>query len=117
MPPTTAYLTSPVGYVRLHGRNPGNSLGAFQPDAQRQQQHNYLYSPGELSDWKKRTEKLARNAQNVFVVFNNDPLGKSMVNSLQMQHAFDTERRLAPYPLLCRYRMELEPAFTASQLA
>ena len=30
MPPT-AILTSEVGYVRLHGRNPQNSLGAFEP--------------------------------------------------------------------------------------
>ncbi|HEY3743614.1 MAG TPA: DUF72 domain-containing protein [Bryobacteraceae bacterium] len=115
MPPTS-FLTSAVGYVRLHGRNPGNSLGAFQADAPRQQQHNYLYSPGELMDWKKRIEKLKRHAEEVYVVFNNDPLGKSLVNSLQMQHAFDSERRLAPYPLLCRYRMELEP-FTASRRA
>ncbi len=28
MPPT-AYLTSGVGYVRLHGRNPQNSIGAY----------------------------------------------------------------------------------------
>ena len=113
MPPTS-FLTSPIGYVRLHGRNPGNSLGAFQPDAARQQQHNYLYSNPELSDWKKRIEKLQRNADATYVVFNNDPLGKSMVNALQLQNRFDASRRLAPYPLLCRYRVELEP-FTASQ--
>ena len=112
--PATSFLTSPIGYVRLHGRNPGNSLGAFQPDAQRQQQHNYLYGKEELADWKKRIEKLQRNAETTYVVFNNDALGKSMVNALQLQQSFDASRRLAPYPLLCRYRVELEP-FTASQ--
>ena len=112
--PASSFLTSAIGYVRLHGRNPGNSLGAFHPDAPRQQQHNYLYSGPELYDWKKRIEKLQRNAESTFVVFNNDPLGKSMVNALQLQQTFDASRRLAPYPLLCRYRLELEP-FTASQ--
>lgn len=112
MPPTSL-LTSGVGYVRLHGRNPGNSLGAFQPEARRQAQHNYLYSANELSAWKQRIEKIARFAENVYVVFNNDPLGKSVVNALELQHEFDASRRLAPYPLLCRYRVELEP-FTAS---
>lgn len=112
--PATSLLTSPIAYVRLHGRNPGNSLGAFQPDAQRHQQHNYLYSDAELGDWKTRIEKLQRNAEATYVVFNNDPLGKSMVNALQLQNGFDSSRRLAPYPLLCRYRVELEP-FTASQ--
>jgi len=29
MPPT-AYLTSSIGYVRLHGRNPKNALGGFE---------------------------------------------------------------------------------------
>ena len=115
MPPTS-FLTSPIGYVRLHGRNPGNSLGAFQQDAPRQHQHNYLYSAPDLTDWKKRIEKLQRNAEATFVVFNNDPLGKSMVNALQLQQSFDATRRLAPYPLLCRYRVELEN-FTASQRA
>ena len=114
--PATALLTSPIGYVRLHGRNPGNSLGAFQPDAPRQQQHNYLYATPELAGWKKRIEKLQRNAESTYVVFNNDPLGKSVVNSLQLQQSFDSSRTLAPYPLLCRYRVELEP-FTASQRA
>ena len=32
MPPT-AFLTSGVGYVRLHGRNPKNSLGAYERGA------------------------------------------------------------------------------------
>ena len=112
--PATSYLTSAIGYVRLHGRNPGNSLGAFQPDAPRQQQHNYLYSGYDLHDWKKRIEKLQKNAEATYVVFNNDALGKSLVNALQLQQTFDASRRLAPYPLLCRYRVELEP-FTASQ--
>ena len=112
--PATSFLTSPIAYVRLHGRNPGNSLGAFQPDALRQQQHNYLYTGAEQGDWKKRVEKLQRNAESTFVVFNNDHLGKSVVNALQLQQAFDSSRRLAPYPLLCRYRVELEH-FTASQ--
>jgi uncharacterized protein YecE (DUF72 family) len=112
--PATSFLTSPIGYVRLHGRNPGNSLGAFQPDAMRLQQHNYLYAGNELAEWRKRIEKLKRNAESLYVVFNNDPLGKSVVNSLQLQQNFNSDRRLAPYPLLCRYRVELEP-FTASQ--
>ena len=41
MPPT-AFLTSGIGYVRLHGRNPKNSLGGFNPAAPRLRQHDYL---------------------------------------------------------------------------
>ena len=49
MPPT-AYLTSGIGYVRLHGRNPKNSLGAYDRAAPRLRQHDYLYSDAELSN-------------------------------------------------------------------
>src|SRR5580692_12374405 len=56
MPPTS-YLTSAVGYVRLHGRNPQNSLGSFRNSGgQRVQQHDYLYSEAELAEWAKRIE-------------------------------------------------------------
>jgi uncharacterized protein YecE (DUF72 family) len=116
MPPT-AFLTSPVGYVRLHGRNPANSLGAFGPDAWRGLQHDYLYSAGELTEWKKRIERLQRNAESVYVVFNNDARGQSVVNALQSQYAFDAKRTLAPYPLLCKYRVELEPFHSSRKAA
>lgn len=85
MPPT-AYLTSSVGYVRLHGRNPKNSLGAFDRQAPaRLRQHDYLYSQTELVEWMQRIERVRRFADATFVVFNNDAAGKSVVNALQLQ--------------------------------
>src|SRR5678809_383929 len=80
MPPT-AMLTSDVGYLRLHGRNPQNSLGsfekaAFEPSAMRKRQHDYLYSPPELDEWIQRIEQTARFAERTFVIFNNDAAGK-----------------------------------------
>src|SRR6202142_115296 len=57
--PPTEFLTSQVGYVRLHGRNPRNSLGAFErmengQSNMRSRQHDYLYSEAELAEWVKR---------------------------------------------------------------
>ena len=115
--PATALLTSPVGYVRMHGRNSSNSLGMFQPDAPRGEQHDYLYGTDELSEWKKKIDRLRRNAESVFVVFNNDPGGKSMVNALQLQQSYDADRTLAPYPLLCKYRCDLEPFHSSRRMA
>src|SRR5580692_8875307 len=68
MPPTS-YLTSGVGYVRLHGRNPKNSIGAFDRTAVRNRQHDYLYSDAELTEWGKRIEHINRFADRTFVVF------------------------------------------------
>ena len=63
MPPT-AYLTSGIGYVRLHGRNPKIPLGAFdrQSPARLRQHDTYLYSETELEEWSKRIERINRYA-------------------------------------------------------
>ena len=88
MPPT-AYLTSNIGYVRLHGRNPKNSLGAFDRHSPaRLRQHDYLYSDAELAEWSQRIERVSRFADATFVIFNNDAAGKSVVNALQLQSRF-----------------------------
>jgi len=107
MPPT-AFLTSEVGYVRLHGRNPQNSLGAFDRTALRNRQHDYLYTEAELDEWAKRIEHVARFADRTFVVFNNDAGGKSFVNALQLRAHLRGTRSAAPRELRRRYPMELE---------
>jgi uncharacterized protein YecE (DUF72 family) len=90
MPPT-AFLTSGVGYARLHGRGPG-----------------YLYSEGELAEWAQRIERIGRFAESTFVVFNNDAGAKSVVNALQMQELISGVRAAAPQALRRRYPVELE---------
>jgi uncharacterized protein YecE (DUF72 family) len=111
MPPT-AYLTTGIGYVRLHGRNPKNSLGAFDRQSPaRMRQHDYLYSEAELEEWSKRIEKVSRYADSTFVIFNNDAAGKSVVNALQLQslmlgHVEATPA--VPRELRRRFPMELQ---------
>lgn len=114
MPPT-AYLTSGVGYVRLHGRNPRNAMGGFErrPDsadrqaATRMRQHDYLYSEAELEEWCKRLDRINKFAEATFVIFNNDAAGKSVVNALQMQSLVGV-RAAAPRELRRKYPMQLE---------
>src|SRR5579863_8098653 len=112
MPPTS-YLTSGVGYVRLHGRNPQNSIGAYErtPDnmSARVRQHDYLYSAAELAEWMKRIEHIQRFAERTFVVFNNDAAGKSFVNALQLGAMMTGVRGSAPKELRRRYPVELAP--------
>jgi len=107
MPPT-AYLTSGIGYVRLHGRNPKNSLGAYNPAAPRNRQHDYLYSEAELTEWTKRIEHIAKFADATFVIFNNDAEAKSVVNALQLQEMITGRRAVAPPTLRRRFPVELE---------
>jgi uncharacterized protein YecE (DUF72 family) len=108
MPPT-ACLTSSIGYVRLHGRNPQNSLGAFdRKSPARLRQHDYLYSEPELEEWAGRIRRINRYAENTFVIFNNDAQGKSVVNALQLQSVLNGHQAAAPKELRRRFPMELE---------
>jgi uncharacterized protein YecE (DUF72 family) len=107
MPPT-ALLTSGVGYVRLHGRNPQNSLGAFEKGAARGKQHDYLYNETELTEWRERIERISRFSDRTFVVFNNDAAGKSFVNALQMKELMGSRRTPAPLDLRRKYPVALE---------
>jgi uncharacterized protein YecE (DUF72 family) len=125
MPPT-ALLTSGIGYVRLHGRNPANALGAPIHDkidankmAGRLRQHDYLYNDSELKDWAKRIEHIQRYADRTFVVFNNDAAGKSFVNALELRAAMTGVRGSAPRDLRRKYPVELapfDPAYAEQQL-
>lgn len=122
MPPTE-FLTSAIGYVRLHGRNPNNALGsydrAFQDkNAARLRQHDYLYSERELEDWSRRIEHVRRYSERTFVVFNNDAGGKSFVNALQQQAMMTGFRGSAPRELRRKFPMELtafNPAYAEQQ--
>jgi uncharacterized protein YecE (DUF72 family) len=107
MPPT-ALLTSAVGYVRMHGRNPQNSLGAYEQGAPRQRQHDYLYSEAELTEWAERIDRVSRFAEKTFVIFNNDAAGKSFVNSLQLKEMLGSRRTPAPLELRRKYPVQLE---------
>ena len=108
MPPS-AILTSGIGYIRLHGRNPQNALGAFDPQAARQKQHDYLYTEQEIADWATRAQSIARFAARVYVIFNNDAGAKSFVNALQLRAATGALKATPPIGLRRQYPVELEP--------
>lgn len=74
-------VTSPIGYVRLHGRNYDQW---FDSDS-RNDRYNYLYTRPELEKWKNRIEVIAEKAQKTFVVTNNHFEGKAAVNALQLK--------------------------------
>ena len=49
-------MTSPIGYVRLHGRNYEQW---FDSDS-RNDRYNYLYTEPEVERWKARIDAIAR---------------------------------------------------------
>lgn len=95
----TEYVTSAVGYIRLHGRNYDQWFEA-EKCADR---YNYLYKPAELLSWRERIEGIAQQAKITFVVANNHFEAKSGVNALQLKHLISGGRVLAPESLLAHY--------------
>jgi uncharacterized protein YecE (DUF72 family) len=79
----TAQSTSPIGYVRFHGRrydtwfNDDTKLPAHE-------RYNYLYSPDELQPWVSRIREVQQSTPSTFVVTNNHYQGKAVVNALQL---------------------------------
>jgi len=95
----TEHVTSPLGYVRLHGRNYDQWFEAEKPH----DRYNYLYSEAELSGWKEKIEHIAHKAEVTYVVANNHFEAKSGVNVLQIKYMLTGTRVQAPEPLLTHY--------------
>ena len=105
--PATALLTSRIGYVRLHGRNPKHWEREFGRSAEPLAAHDYLYSRSELTEWRQRIDQIQQHAAATFVFTNNDMGGKSVVNALQLSEMLGDDRRLAPVTLIEEFPQEL----------
>jgi uncharacterized protein YecE (DUF72 family) len=98
----SAQATSPVGYIRLHGRR-YDTWFTDDPAVPAHERYNYLYSAEELAPWIKRVRKVAENAQNTFVVTNNHFQGKAVVNALQLISILKGSKVKVPEPLRQHY--------------
>ena len=98
----TAKATSPVGYIRLHGRRYDTWFSDDEaiPSHER---YNYLYSIDELKPWAQRIEKVAEQSQEVFVITNNHFNGKAAVSALQLINLLTGEKVKVPEPLREKY--------------
>jgi uncharacterized protein YecE (DUF72 family) len=106
MPPTE-FVTSPIGYVRLHGRNPQDWTQEFGASVHTASRHDYLYTTEELTEWRDRIERIHRYTAFTFVFTNNDIGGKAVVNGIQLAELLGDDRRHAPADLVRRFPMEL----------
>lgn len=95
--------TSPVGYVRLHGRN-YNEWFHERPDGEMSaQRYNYLYSDEELEPWLERIRTLEGSASAIYTILNNHPEAKALVNAFQIIHGLTGKKLDIPEPLVERY--------------
>jgi uncharacterized protein YecE (DUF72 family) len=80
--PTVVAATSPLAYVRFHGRNAKtwNVRGGSASD-----RFDYLYSEEELQEWVEPLKQLGEAADEVYVLFNNNRWSKTSQGELAAQ--------------------------------
>ncbi len=105
----TEYVTSGVGYVRLHGRNyehwfeSGFDSGSDSDNRNRDDRYNYLYKPAELEKWKEKIKVIAHRAESTYVIANNHFQAKAAVNALELRHLLEGKKVRAPEILVKNY--------------
>lgn len=81
--PPVAEVTNPaLSIVRFHGRNA--KTWYLKDAASTGERFNYLYSDDELADWKPAIERLAGEANEVHVLFNNNRANYAVLNGRDM---------------------------------
>jgi len=94
LPKPSATVTSPVGYVRLHGRNAemwwNHPTGSHRYD--------YSYREDELRGWADRVEDLRPQVDVVFVFTNNCRMGASIVDALRMKRLLNLDDLMPSSP-------------------
>jgi uncharacterized protein YecE (DUF72 family) len=95
VPPTVLALTMPLTYVRMHGRNAETWNVRGRSAAER---FDYLYSDEELGEWVEPLQELAGQAEQAYVVFNNNnrsPSGDGGFVAQASTNAFTLRKLLA----------------------
>ena len=96
----TKKVTSPVGYLRLHGRN---TKEWFREGAGRDARYDYLYNEFELFELSERIRRIAEEAENTYVITNNHYRGKAVCNAIELKTKLGDSLPNIPPTLLTHY--------------
>jgi uncharacterized protein YecE (DUF72 family) len=96
----TQVVTSPVGYLRLHGRNTG---AWFAEEANGAARYDYRYSAEELQEIVDAVEVISRRARETYLITNNHFRGQAALNALELRYHLRQSPVPVPAPLLTAY--------------
>jgi uncharacterized protein YecE (DUF72 family) len=96
----TQVVTSPIGYLRLHGRN---AAAWFAEDANRDRRYDYRYTQEELDQIMHAVMVLAWRARETYLITNNHFRGQAALNALELTHGLRRAPVPVPPPLLTAY--------------
>jgi uncharacterized protein YecE (DUF72 family) len=102
----SAHATSPVGYVRLHGRNYHEW---FRKTAGRDERYDYFYSATELVPWVHRIKQIAAQTEDVYAITNNHRNGQAPANAEMLESMLTGNKVPAPPELLRHFAEALTP--------
>src|SRR6202022_2121878 len=94
--------TASVGYVRFHGRR-YDTWFTENLEKRNPARYDYLYSLAELEPWIERIRTLEKQSSKTFVIFNNHPQAKSLINAFQLLRILKKENVKIPDPLRAYY--------------
>lgn len=107
----SSHTTGTIGYVRFHGRNAAHW---FTKNEEAGERYDYLYNRAELEPWAGKIGKIAEKSGTVFVIANNHPNAKAVVNALQLENLLSDRRVNVPETLLRNYTQLREISTTAA---
>lgn len=89
IPPITV-VTSPLGYIRFHGRNKEK----WWQHEHAYQRYDYLYSEQELEEWMPKIKEVIRKTDNQYIFMNNHYKGKATKNALMLMKLLRQEIKI-----------------------
>lgn len=78
--PRQSLVTSPLGYVRFHGRN----AAKWYSHKEAWERYDYLYSREELEEWVPRVKRMEGETSKTYVLYNNCHAGQAARNAQMM---------------------------------
>jgi len=89
--PRIVRATSPIGYVRFHGRN----AAKWWQHEHAYERYDYLYTEEELVEWVPKVRELAEATERTYLFFNNHYEGKAGQNAQMMARLLNLSLPLA----------------------
>jgi uncharacterized protein YecE (DUF72 family) len=108
----TQVVTSPIGYLRLHGRN---TATWFAEEAGAAARYDYRYPAEELKEIVDAVEVISRRASETYLITNNHFRGQAALNALELRAHLRRAPVPVPPPLLTAYPELHHIAAPASQ--
>jgi uncharacterized protein YecE (DUF72 family) len=96
----TRVVTSPVGYLRLHGRN---AAAWFAEGSDAAARYDYRYPTEELQELVEAVEVISQRAREMYLITNNHFRGQAALNALELQHGLRRDLVAVPPALLAAY--------------